>query len=266
MNYCLSNMEKNRQVFLDYVTSFQQENKHIIHKINHTFSVITYSELFATKLKLSKEDIYLAKVIALLHDIGRFYQADTYGNLRDYETLDHAKLGVKILFEEGLIERFEINKEYYPIIQTAILNHNKYTFCKDGLNEREILHSKLIRDADKTDSFPSKIHADVKAIANVSKEDIEQAFITDEIYNDFMNEKLIISKHRKTAADVWISYLAFIFDFNYPFGLAIIKEHKYIDQLIDRFDYKQEDTKIKIDAIKKKAREYLNSHTKNTID
>ena len=55
---------------------------------------------------LSKEDMETVRVCALFHDIARFEQAKEFGDYRDYKNIDHAELGVKILFENNLIRKF----------------------------------------------------------------------------------------------------------------------------------------------------------------
>ena len=53
---------------------------------------------------MSKEDIDLAWLTGLLHDIGRFEQVRRYGTFNDAKSIDHGKLGVEILFLEGKID------------------------------------------------------------------------------------------------------------------------------------------------------------------
>ena len=125
-------------------------------KIRHTYGVVELSEYIVKDLKLSDEDISLAMLIGLLHDIARFEQAKEYGDYRDYVTLDHADLGVKILFEDGLIRKFVNDNKYDSIIMKAIKNHNKLCIDETDMNDRELLHAKIIRDADKTDNFRVK--------------------------------------------------------------------------------------------------------------
>ena len=56
-------------------------------------------------------------------------------------------------FQRGAEETLRLAKEYN--IKKAILNHSKYNI--DGkFNTGELLHIKLIRDADKIDSFKNK--------------------------------------------------------------------------------------------------------------
>ena len=46
-------------------------------KVVHTYGVIEKSEYIGKELNLSNEQIELSKLIALLHDIGRFEQRKT---------------------------------------------------------------------------------------------------------------------------------------------------------------------------------------------
>ncbi len=60
-----------------------------------------------------------------------------------------------MLFEKGMIRDFIENNQYDEIIKIAIDNHSRLTI-EDGLNERTLLHSKIIRDADKLDNYRVK--------------------------------------------------------------------------------------------------------------
>ena len=248
---------KAQKSFNNYLKDYDKNDGMIQLKIKHTYGVVDLSEYIANDLNLSKEDIDLAKLIALLHDIARFPQAKNFRDYRDYASVDHAVLGVKMLFEDGLIRNFIEDSQYDEIILKAILNHNKLSLDETGMSEREILHSKIIRDADKTDNFRVKANDRFEDMFNSSQEKLDNSTITDKIYNDFMDNKVIVSNERVTDMDFWISYVAYIFDYNFVSGLKYIKEKNYINILIDRIDYKVEDTKIKMENVRMHALEYV---------
>ena len=60
--------------FQEYFKKYDTNDGSIVLKIKHTLEVIKKSEYIANGLGLDKENIELAKIIALLHDIGRFEQ------------------------------------------------------------------------------------------------------------------------------------------------------------------------------------------------
>ncbi len=141
-----------KRVFDEYVNDFDKNNQKIVLKIEHTYRVMEAAKNVAISLNLTQDDIEIATLIGLLHDIGRFEQLKRYNCFIDSKTVDHALLGVQILFDDGLIDKFNIKQKDYQLIYKAIFNHNKYEVAKD-LNEYELLHCKIIRDADKIDIF-----------------------------------------------------------------------------------------------------------------
>ena len=245
--------------FIDFInTNYDISDNKSKHKLNHTFHVVDNSKYLCDKLNLDDETKEIAMIIALLHDIGRFYQAKELQNFReDINNYDHATIGIKILFENNLIRKFIKNKKYDEIIKSAIANHNKYIVDFENMNNMQALHSKLIRDADKLDSFRAKYEEDIYTMANITKEEIENSLISDNILNSFMNEKTILSKDRKTPIDIWISYIAFIYGLYFKESLLYIKENNYVNKLIDRFNYELDDTKEKIEKIRNKGNKYI---------
>ncbi len=143
-----------KKVFQEYLKRYNVKDGSIALKIKHTYEVVKKSEYIANGLRLDKEKIELAKIIALLHDIGRFEQIKEFGEFND-KKIEHAEFGVKVLFNNGLIRNFINEDKYDSIIYKAIYNHNKYKIEKN-LNEKELLHCRIIRDADKLDNFRVK--------------------------------------------------------------------------------------------------------------
>ena len=238
--------------------TFDINDDKVKHKLQHTFYVVDNAEYLSKKLGLSAEEIELAKLIALFHDFGRFYEARDYQSFReDLHKMDHATLGVKLLFNDNLIKSFIDNRKYDGIMKKAIENHSKYILDTSNMTKDEILHCKIIRDADKLDSFRAKTVSDVYTMANITRKDIEYSVISAKIYNDFMNEKTILSKDRKTGLDIWVSYIAFIFGFYFKESLEVVRNKDYINILVDRFNYKNSVAKIQMEDIRNKANNYI---------
>lgn len=251
--------------FNNYINeNYDLENDIVKRKLKHTYNVVKMAEYISEDLSLSDEDKELSMVIALLHDIGRFAQTKlgVTNLLEATKKVNHAALGVKMLFDDNLIREFIKSDKYDEIIRKAILNHNKYILDTSSLNELEELHCKLIRDADKTDNFRVKSEGNLNTMVGISDSDIENSQVSDKIYLDFMNHKVIKKADRVNAVDYWIYYIAYIFDFNYSSGLEYIKEKDYINILIDRFKYKRADTFKKMEDIRVCAMNYINEQIK----
>ena len=254
-------LKKALKNFKEYLNNYDLNDPKIKLKAVHTYGVMDLSEYIARDLNLDEENLKLAQLIALLHDIARFEQLKQFGMYEDYITFDHGDLAVKILFEDGLIRNFIEDSRYDNIILKAIKNHNKLNI-EVGLNDLELLHAKIIRDADKTDNFRVSAVDSFDAILNSTREKLEHDVITEKIYNDFMSSKVIINHERKTDMDNWVSSIAFIFDYNFSSGLKYLKEKDYINIIVNRIDYKVEDTKEKMETIRKHALQYINNKIK----
>jgi len=207
-------------------------------KVVHTYHVVDNAMMIAKKLELSEEDIQLAGLIGILHDIGRF---DELENLKMFDSVgnDHAMFASKLLFDEGIISNFTDTNKYNNIIKKAIENHNKKTI-EDGLSERELLHSKIIRDADKLDNYRVKIEEKIENIFPgicSGNEDIETSPISDVVYNSIIKEECVDTKDRKYPLDYWVCILGFTFDIYFKETIEIIKDNDYINNLVDRFNY-----------------------------
>jgi len=247
--------------FKDYLKDYDATNLKIALKITHTYKVVDSAEYIAKGLKLNKEDHDLALLIALLHDIGRFEQIKLF-DAYDDRKIDHADLGVKILFEDGLIRKFIKEDSFDEIIKKAIANHNRYRIDEEGMSDRELLHAKIIRDADKLDNFRVKETESFEALIEkgASEENVASSVISDKIYNDFFEKKLINKYDRVTYLDHWISYLAFIFDMNFKESLKYIAENDYINRSIDRIHYKDPTTIERMEIIRRFALDYINEN------
>lgn len=247
---------KAKKAFKEYVKNYDIENPKIKLKIAHIERTSEVARKMAESLELQKEDIELAELIGLLHDIGRFEQVRKYNTFVDHLSENHAKIGVDILFKDGLIRRFIEDDKYDKIIELAIINHNKdKNMLPTNLSPKEELHVKLIRDSDKVDIIYILTFDDQKTLWD--SDDLNKETFSDDIYNEFIKDHNIIYKNRKTNADKLISQFAFAFDFNFDYGLKYIDENKYYDKLYNRFNFEDEKTRKRFKEIYNLTEKYI---------
>ena len=67
-------INKAKSEFMEYVKNYDQDNPRIVLKISHSFRVMEQSKKIAESINLDEEQIELATLIGLLHDIARFEQ------------------------------------------------------------------------------------------------------------------------------------------------------------------------------------------------
>lgn len=251
-------IEYAQRAFQKYLAPYDASDDKIRLKIVHTFHVKRASGEIAKRLGLSDEDARLALLIGLLHDIGRFEQLRIYHSFIDAETIDHAVLGVKILFEDGKIRDFIKDDSYDKIIREAILNHNRYAI-EDGLSERSLLHAKLIRDADKLDNYRVKLEDSIETMlgAGITEANLGGFKISDAVYEEAKKQISVLSGLRKTPMDIWVSYLAVTFDIYFNDTLKIIDEQDYIRRLAGRVAYTDPETKERVRLLEASVLSYI---------
>lgn len=247
-------IKKAEAEFLNYVSKYDTDNYWIKLKREHSLRVMNISKQIATLLELSDEDIKIATLIGLLHDIARFEQYKQYNTFVDLDSLDHGDYGVEILNKD--IRNYIKDDKYDNIIKTAIKNHNKFKI-QDGLKQKEEMFCKIIRDADKIDIFYEAI--DLFWIDE--EEQINSSILDKNIYEEFKNLNLIDRrkfKYDRKGVNSVVELIAFIFDMNYDVSLNILKQNKYIDKILDRFSFNNIETKEQIENIRKIVDKYLN--------
>lgn len=235
------------KIFKEYVNTFNMEDKNIYLKYEHTFEVVKLSEKIAERLNLNDDEIALAKTIAYLHDIGRFEQLAQTNSFKD-SIMDHADYGIELLFTRGLIEKFNIDKKYYQVIEKAIRNHNKLEII-DKLEEDEEVFVKLIRDADKIDIYRVRVQ-----YLNNEFNEVPSRVNMD----DFFNHKCINIKNRENKSDSLLCVMAFIYDLNYKETIEVLKEIQYYENFFNNIKVIEiKEVKDIFEKIKKEAYEYL---------
>lgn len=249
---------KAKKAFKEYVKNYDYKNEKIQLKISHIERTAEVAKNTAKHLKLDEENILLAELIGLLHDIGRFEQIKRYNTFIDKDSINHGKFGVHLLFEEGLIRKFIEDDKYDNIIKKAIINHNRDSQKIDkDLSDLELLHTKIIRDSDKVDIY--KVLMTQSKEATYGKEDISDEKITDSIYNKFINEHTVDYKDRVTHADSLVTHIAYVFDFNYSYSLKKIKEEDYINRLLNQFKFNDDKTQKQFEELRNIANNYIES-------
>jgi len=243
-----------RKKYEEYVKSYDLSDGKIALKYHHIMRVAEISKKIATELRLKDEDIKLAELIGIFHDIGRFEQIRQFNTFNDKDSINHAEYGVKVLFEDGMIEKFNVNPKYYETIKVAILNHNKRDI-EDGLSEHDLLHCKIIRDSDKLDIF--HVLVTEKIIDAYDIESLENETFSNEVIKEFWEEHSIDYSKMKTKGDLWIAHMAYIYDFNFKSSYNIMKEKEYVARLFEMAKFKNPYTKEVAEKIRDSAMNYV---------
>ena len=228
-----------RSWFSDYSSGFYSGNsdsvidRNIRLKEEHTLRVCENIVLIGKSLNLDRNRLYLAEVIALFHDVGRFKQFKDYGTFDDRNSENHALLGVKILKETKVLSRLpEVEKN---VILKAIEYHNMPKLPENESGDC-LLFSKLIRDADKLDIWNVFIknheERDISPNPSIYLELPDVPGYSGSFIDDILNCRVSKNRDFKTFNDMKLFQLTWIFDINFPFTLVCFQERNYLEKLI----------------------------------
>lgn len=220
----------NKEIFLEYASKFNSSEKEIKRKINHSIRVSSLCRKIAKSINLSKEEQDIAEFIGLVHDIGRFIQWEEYQTFDDLKSDDHAILGLYVLFDNNVIDKFNVNHEWFKTIFLAIKNHNLLNISNDTKGI-DLIMSKILRDADKMDILWM-----VKSGEIVLDED--NSDISLQIRECFLSKHSIGHTLKMTVSDKILLKMAFVFDVNYEWSIQYIKDERLIEEIYNKLKYK----------------------------
>lgn len=274
--------ERVQEVFQAYTNQYDATDEKIKLKIDHTYRVADICERIAKSLFLSQEDIKLAWLLGMLHDVGRFEQLRRYGTFSDAQSIDHAHFGAELLYETAddvmLGQIFPSNvrdsqirdaiplflecfvdilpeEEAFSIIRTAIWNHSAFR-VEEGLDDRTEMFCHLLRDADKVDIFKVCQDTPLEVIYNTTKETVLYADISEEVVKQFFEKHAILRNVRQTPIDHLVGHAALAFELVYPESLNIAKEQGYLQQIF-HFPSKNPRTVEQFQKMEKFLEEYM---------
>lgn len=223
--------EKSKESFIKYLENFDQKDPMIKRKIVHSEKTVEVAIILGKDLGLTDEQIELVKVIALLHDLGRFEQACKYNNYSDIKTgFDHAKEADNYLFVNNHIRDFIYSSEYDNIIRAAIINHNLLKI-EESLSEEEEFYVHFLRDVDKIDIFRQDA-----VLGNLFYKEAS----SNEVKSKFLNRELIPSPLLKNDSDEIVFQLAYLFDIHFRESLELLVETDNYNLLFDSIEVSRE--------------------------
>ena len=276
------NREKALTAFKEYTDRYDSSRDMIRLKIEHTYRVCGLCQQIAKSLKLSEEEVDIAWLTGLLHDVGRFEQQRVYGTFSDAVSIDHAKYGARILFgeiweqktgisagsEESLpegiqadagitIRDFVEDASEDQLLWTAVFYHSAYRI-PEALDDRTAMFCHILRDADKIDILKVNVDFPLEEIYNVSTEVLYRGEVTPEVMESFDEEHAVLRSLKKTAVDNVVGHISLVYELVYPESCHIVKQQGYLDKLMS-FESKNPQTRKQFAHIREHMQAYLES-------
>jgi len=253
-------LEKFKAWFDDYVGGFygadEYVNANLKLKADHSRRTCEEMLYLAEELGLDANQRQIAEAIALLHDIGRFRQFVRYRTYNDPRSVNHCLLGLEVLRETKVLDAVESKER--ELIEKAIEYHGLKEL-PDGLEGKNLLFSRLIRDADKIDVLHTvtayyKQHRDDPDGFKLEIELPDEPGYSAEVVEDILTGRRIEHSRLRTWNDMKLCQIGWVYDVNFTATLRRIRQRRLLEKIFD-FLPETED----IDKVRIKVFEYVDS-------
>ena len=247
-----------RQAFAAYAARYDVDDPKVKLKIDHTYRVAALCERIAASLDLPPAERDLAWLCGLLHDIGRFEQLRRYGTFNDAQSIDHAAMSARVLFDEGHIAEYLDDRTQDETLRTAVAQHSVYRL-PDGLDARTLQFCQILRDADKVDILRVNVETPMEEIYNVSTEALQQSPVNPAVLQAFYEHHCVLRSLKRYPADNVVGHASLVFELCYPESLRAVAEQGWLWKLLDR-PFTDPDTARAMDALRAELRRWLAAH------
>lgn len=200
-------------------------------KIDHTMRVCDHARLIVKREIACQETGDAILLAALFHDIGRFEQYHTYKTFNDRESINHARLGIKILKEKGILSCLDRNTR--TLIYSGVVLHN----LKDlpsGINQKVTTVCKAVRDSDKLDIFKvmlesfSKKESDPTICLGVKD---HPTHYTTSFYSNVVQRKSCLYSEMRWINDFKLMLASWVHDLNFQTSYQILHDSGNLTKL-----------------------------------
>ena len=175
--------------------------------------------------------------------------ADSYGD----------KISEPGTSENNHIGNLELKKSDISLLELVIRAHNRYRIPTD-LSEREKALCNILRDADKVDILRVNYETGMEAIYDVSREELYNSDISDEVYEAFFRESSIPRDKMCTVLDHMVGHISLVYELVYDESLKAVLEQGYLDKIME-FQSDNLTSRRKLEKITEHMREYIRKRT-----
>lgn len=233
-----SDLNDLREWFSLYVQSFYSSDPVIQQalelKEKHSLRVCNEILNIGKELDLSRNNLRLAEVMALFHDIGRFEQFTHYQTFVDKKSENHGELGVKVLHREKTLAA--LDEDTQELILKAISYHNCLSIPEDE-SHICIFFSKLLRDADKLDIYylvSTYYHSDESQRSAAIELDLpDTPEVSADIMTSLIEGKMISMRQLQSLNDFKLLQMSWVYDINCKPAFQVIYDRDYLRKIRD---------------------------------
>ena len=249
------------KAFKEYTNNYDISDEKVRLKIEHTYRVCELCEEIAKASGFNENEIEIAWLTGLLHDVGRFEQLRRYGTFSDAQSIDHAEFGADILFRENKIRDYIDDISEDELLEKAVRCHSAYRVPAE-YSEREKKFADILRDADKIDILKVNILFSLEEIYNVTTQELKTCTVTPEVMQAFHEKHAVLRSLKKTPVDNVVGHISLVYELVYPISTKIMYEQGYLEKLMD-FHSDLEETNHQFEEIRQTMHKYVEDKIKN---
>lgn len=233
------------EAFDGYVAAFDMADPRIALKYEHTLRVAGLCDEIAAALGMGADDVELAWLCGLLHDIGRFEQLRIWGTFRDADSCSHAKMGLAVLTgahefggralseADGRLERFTTDEGEAGVTRQAVSLHSDLRL-PDGLDARTRRFCEIVRDADKVDILRVFGESDVGDVLGLTPREFACGQISDAAMAGFRAGRCLGPADKQASLDGLVGTLCLPFELVFRASREVLARLGYLRRLIER--------------------------------
>lgn len=224
------------QVILDrfykYVDGYREDGKLcklLQEKLEHIERVAANSVYIAKSEGWSDTDVTKARLCGFYHDVGRFSQYKQYMTFSDAKSVNHGQHGFDVINQNNMFDGLSENDAQN--ILDAVHYHNALNI-PEGLSAESMRFTKLVRDADKIDIFFQLTDAIERKTLDDHKDllwDLPIGEPNPVIVEKLLNNEGALFSDIKSATDVCLMQLCWLYGMNYKASIAKLKENRTIE-------------------------------------
>lgn len=241
-----------KEFALSFLPPDEQGQANIFLKLDHCLRVFQEAQAIVQDEAMAADTARTALWAALFHDIGRFPQYARYATFDDRKSTNHARLGVRVLKREGLLQPLPLPRQ--KAVLAAVILHNR-RFLPPGLPEGVAVPAKVVRDADKLDILAVMLEhlrpgAPRNKVVTLGLRDDPAAY-TQAVIDQIMAGRLADYGDMIWFNDFRLLLCSWIYDFHFAASRNALRQRCFVEELLaelpDTREIRRAAAKIRMD-------------------
>jgi HD superfamily phosphohydrolase YqeK len=209
-----------------------KEQMNILLKEKHSLLVAENALIIAKGETFESNELMIAEMAGLFHDIGRFPQYARYKTFLDRISVNHGQLGAETLLAEGILSC--LSEKERDIIVNAVRFHNAFAL-PENMDKDTVHFTKVVRDADKIDIW--RVFCEYYEESDEDRADAVPLGLPDlptlskEAITTINSRQVITLAHVRTVNDLKLLQLSWVFDLNFRSSFRFVQEQGSISRM-----------------------------------